>query len=52
MTTFAYDTAGHLTTVTDPLSHQTTFTYNPAGQPVTVRYWATSWCTWGSIEMA
>ena len=35
-TSFEYDTAGSLITVTDPLDKDTTFTYNVAGQPVTI----------------
>ena len=30
------DGAGNLTTITDPLNHQTTLTYNTAGQPLTI----------------
>jgi YD repeat-containing protein len=30
-TSFAYDAVGNLTTVTNPLSHQTTFTHNLVG---------------------
>jgi RHS repeat-associated protein len=33
---FTRDTLGDVTAISDPLSHQTTFTCNAAGQPVTV----------------
>ena len=35
-TTFGYDGVGNLSTITDPLSHQSTLTYNAACQPVTI----------------
>ncbi|MGH2693920.1 MAG: RHS repeat-associated core domain-containing protein [Actinomycetota bacterium] len=35
-TSFAYDSKGRLTTITDARGKQTTLTYNPAGQPLTV----------------
>jgi YD repeat-containing protein len=33
-TSFAYDSNGNLTGVTDALNHQTTAAYNSAGQPI------------------
>jgi len=35
-TTYGYDAVGNLTSITNPLGKQITFTYNTSGQPITV----------------